>query len=100
MLRSLYIAAVAAVFLLGAASPGHAQETNDTLGYLGFRLGITSLVKTEPAPGIIMDRPEQLTGIYAGFDINRYLGVELTVDRWETSLQLGDGRKIGEYGFI
>jgi len=101
MLRSVCsVAAVVGVFLLGPASPGHAQETNDTLGYLGFRLGIASLVKKEPAPGIIMDRPEQLTGIYAGFNINRYLGVELTVDRWETSLERGDRRKIGEYGFI
>jgi opacity protein-like surface antigen len=38
--------------------------------------------------------------MYVGGNINRYLGVELTIDRFETSLQLRDRRHIGEYGFI
>jgi opacity protein-like surface antigen len=100
MLRSLAIAAVVAVLLLGSAAVGHAQDTNDTLFYLGFRLGVAALVKKETAPGIHMDRPEQLTGMYAGFNINRFLGVELTIDRFETDIHLSDKRKIGEYGLI
>jgi opacity protein-like surface antigen len=100
MLRSLCIGAVAAGLLLGVEAVGHSQETNDTLFYLGFRLGTASLVKKNTANGIIMDWPEQLTGMYVGANINRYLGVELTIDRFETDIHLADRRKIGEYGII
>lgn len=66
--------------------------------YGALRVGYAFLPNTEPVSNVEAQRMQQVTGLSLGVNLNRYFGVELAADHFESDLQLRGAGKIGEYG--
>ena len=89
--------------MLALAAPGavaHAQDSDLLRFYGGLRVGYTFLTQSSPVSTMDSSRFEQVTGLSLGVNFNRYFGVELAADSFETDVELHGGSRIGEYGIF
>jgi opacity protein-like surface antigen len=81
--------------LLQLTTPSYARDTDGLRGYLAARLGLAAGIDSDVGAGLEATTIEQVVGVSAGVNINRYLGVELAGDGWERNMRLD--RTVGEF---
>jgi len=93
---------------LAAENPGEIAQRNDRQGaavsperprgYVTLRYGRAAVTDTGLAGGIELldDVGAESLSASAGYNISRYVGIELAVDYYEGNIGLPDDRKIGE----
>jgi opacity protein-like surface antigen len=89
--------------LLSVAAPcavARAQDSDLFRFYGSLRVGYTFLPDKEPVSDVDVERTPQITGLSFGVNFNRYFGVELAADSFESDLKLRDVGKLGEYGMF
>lgn len=76
----------------------HAADTEDTRFYLALRAAAIVKSHQHVAPGFEGTLGgEDVAGLSAGINFNKYMGMELTLDRYEFILEKSDGNKAAEY---
>jgi opacity protein-like surface antigen len=94
------LAALTLLLILGAASRARAQDTDQLRLYFEPRSGIAFQLKNEAARGIEVSSGQQLNGFTLGVNLNRYFGLEVAGDAFQTDLIVPGRGKIGEYGMF
>jgi len=94
------LAALTVLAILGGAVGAHAQDTDQFRFYFEPRSGIAFQLKDDAARGIEVSSGQQLNGFTLGVNLNRYFGLEVAGDAFQTDLIVPGRGKIGEYGMF
>ncbi|HUF92151.1 MAG TPA: outer membrane beta-barrel protein, partial [Candidatus Limnocylindria bacterium] len=96
--RGLVILCMTMLWLAAPVAVSHAQDSDLLRFYGALRVGYAFLSDGKPVSNVEAQRMQQVTGLSLGVNFNRYFGVELAADAFESDLKLGGVGKIGEYG--
>jgi opacity protein-like surface antigen len=99
-MRWRLVVSLTAFSLAAWSSASHAEDTSEPRWYFGARFGAAFMLDGEPASDVEIARLIPVSGIFAGLNLNRYLGLELAGDMLEASLKTGIRRTVGEYGMF
>ena len=89
---------MSAIFLLSAPPPLHAADNDETRFYVAIRAGAAVKSSHQVASGYQGTLGgEDVIGFSAGINFNKYVGAELSMDRYEFILNTSQGEKAAEY---
>jgi opacity protein-like surface antigen len=88
------------VSLAVPVAAAHAQDSDLMRFYGSLRVGYAFLPNSEPVSNTEVKGLEQVTGLSLGVNVNRYFGLELAADSFESDLELRGIGNAGEYGIF
>lgn len=88
------------LFVVVPAAVAHAQDSDLMRFYGSLRVGWAWLPNTEPVSNVEAQGLQQITGLSLGVNFNRYFGLEVAADSFESDLQIRNVGKVGEYGIF